>query len=91
MTPAERRARQLVTARSGGVCEVCGVAPAREFQHRKARVHGGAWSADNGLHVCGHGNVTGCHGLIHQHPALAYDRDRGWSVQSGHDPATTPV
>jgi hypothetical protein len=22
---------------------------------------------DNLLHVCGNGNVTGCHGYIHQH------------------------
>lgn len=86
---AEKQARVLVRARSGGICEVCGRQPSREFQHRKAQVHGGEYSAVNGLDVCGHGNYDGCHGHIHQHPAIAYEQ--GWSVRSGHDPATRPV
>jgi len=86
---AEKLARALVRARSGGICEVCGRQPAREFQHRKAQVHGGEYSAVNGLDVCGHGNVSGCHGHIHQNPTAAYEQ--GWSVRSGHDPAVRPV
>lgn len=86
---AEDLARKLVRARSGGLCEVCGRVPAREFQHRKAQVHGGEYSAVNGLDVCGHGNLDGCHGHIHQNATIAYEQ--GWSVRSGHDPATRPV
>jgi hypothetical protein len=31
---------------------------------------------ENLLHVCGMGNVNGCHGRIHQHPNEAYAA--GW-------------
>ena len=89
VTPEERRAKKAVRARSGGICEVCGRERAREYQHRKAAVHGGEYSTVNGLDVCGHGNLDGCHGRIHQNPLLAYER--GWSVRSGHNPATQPV
>lgn len=85
----ENVARLAVRRRSGGMCEVCGKAQATNFQHRKAAGQGGGWSACNGLDVCGMGNVSGCHGLIHQNPTLAYAN--GWSVRSGHDPATQPV
>ena len=89
VTAEERRARKLVRARSGGLCELCHRAPASNFQHRKAQVHGGEYSAVNGLDVCGMGNMSGCHGHIHQNPTVAYER--GWSVRSGHDPASQPV
>lgn len=88
-TAEERRARKAVRARSGSTCEVCGRAPMTNFQHRKAAVHGGPWCPSNGLAVCGMGNVSGCHGRIHQGPRVAYER--GWSVRSGHDPAEQPV
>lgn len=86
---AEKLARKLVRARSGGICEICGRKPATNFQHRLAVVHGGEYSATNGIDACGHGNLSGCHGHIHQHPAIAYEQ--GWSVRSGHNPATQPV
>lgn len=89
VTPEERRARKVVRARSQGTCEVCGRAPATNFQHRQGKAQMGAWTAENGLDVCGMGNVSGCHGAIHQSPALAYER--GWSVRSTHDPAAQPV
>lgn len=89
VTAEERQARKLVRGRSEGTCEVCGRAPATNFQHRQGKAHQGAWSAENGLDVCGMGNVSGCHGAIHQNPAIAYER--GWSVRSTSDPATTPV
>jgi hypothetical protein len=79
----------VVRARSLGICEVCGRAPATNFQHRQGKAQQGAWSAENGLDVCGMGNVSGCHGAIHQNPAIAYER--GWSVRSTSDPTTTPV
>lgn len=89
----EEQARGAVDARSGGDCEVQieGVCQgrAREFQHRLAKVHGGPWTASNGLAVCGHGNVDGCHGYIHQHPRESYEK--GWSVRSGDNPATRRV
>ena len=40
------------------------------------------------LHLCGSG-TTGCHGMVTEHPARAYDR--GWSVRSGFEPAEVPV
>lgn len=86
---AEKIARKLVRARSGGVCEVCRRERATNFQHRLAEGHGGQYTACNGLDVCGMGNASGCHGRIHQYPLIAYER--GWSVRSGHDPAVQPV
>lgn len=88
VTTEERRARKLVRARSGGVCEICGRARASNFQHRQNRSQSGAWTAENGLDACGTG-TTGCHGRIHAFPSVAYER--GWSVRSGHDPADVPV
>lgn len=86
--PAEAAARRVVRARSGGLCEVCGRAPATNWHHRVGRAHGGPWSPENGLDLCGSG-TTGCHGRITVSPALAYER--GWSVRSTHDPAGQPV
>lgn len=88
-TPEEVEARRVVRQRSGGTCEVCGHARATNFQHRQGKAQMGAWTAQNGLDVCGMGNVSGCHGHIHQFPGEAYEL--GWSVRSGHDPAATPV
>lgn len=92
----EERARRIVKARASvhgvPVCEACGVAPMTEYQHRKAKVHctpAELWDPANGLAVCGHGNVSGCHGRIHQNPTEAYAN--GWSVRSFYDPANTPV
>lgn len=86
---AENSARLLVRQRSGGICEVCGAAKATNFQHRKNRSQGGEWSASNGLDVCGMGNLSGCHGFIHQNPEAA--AAHGWTVRSGMDPAEVPV
>lgn len=89
VTPEERAARKAVRARSGGTCEVCGRAPATNYQHRKNKSQMGGWCPSNGLDVCGMGNATGCHGAIHQNPRVAYER--GWSVRSAHDPSRSPV
>lgn len=88
MVTGEKKARDRVAERSGGICEVCGAARATNYQHRKNRSQGGPWSASNGLHVCGSG-TTGCHGYIHAHPAESYER--GWSVHSWDDPADIPA
>jgi hypothetical protein len=87
-TKVEQIARRLVRERSGGMCEVCGVRPATNFQHRKNRSQGGQWSAANGLDVCGSG-TTGCHGFIHANPAKSYAA--GWSVKGAFDESSMPV
>lgn len=87
-TKAEKEARRLVRERSGGQCELCGQ-QATNFQHRRARAHGGPWSASNGLDVCGMGNASGCHGHIHQQPRLACVM--GWTVKSWDDETVIPV
>jgi hypothetical protein len=74
------------------VCEVCGSARATNYQHRKGKAHCSAyelWAPSNGLDVCGHGNASGCHGLIHTNPRAA--KRNGWTVPSWGDPRTTPV
>lgn len=92
-TPEELDAREKVETRSRGKCEarIPGVCQgqAREFQHRLAKAHMGPWTASNGLAVCGHGNLDGCHGYIHQHPTEAVAN--GWTVKSGGDPSLEPV
>lgn len=80
----EKRARQALRARSGGVCEMCGSRPATDAHHRKNRSQGGLWSPENLLHLCHqhHMHVT-------THPAIA--RENGWSVSAYRDPAVEPV
>ncbi len=87
MTPT--LARKLLAVRSGGRCEICGLRPAREAQHRKNRSQGGTWDLSNLLHVCGHGNTDGCHGAIHQNPEAAYAN--GWSVRRSRVPSEMPA
>lgn len=81
---AEREGRRLVAARSGGLCEVCALAVAREWHHRQNRSQGGTWAASNGMHLC-----RWDHQWITEHPEQSYRN--GWSVRSGHDPAAVPV
>ena len=76
----------LVEARSGGVCEGCGRAPATEKHHRKYRSRGGKDTVDNLLHLCGWGNHTGCHGIAH----TAHGHQLGWAVNSWADPFMEP-
>lgn len=94
---AERDARDLVWARASRetdypLCEVCGLKPPDEYQHRKAKAHctrAERWAPANGLAVCGHGNLYGCHGRIHQNPIEA--EQHGWTVLSGQDPLLESV
>jgi hypothetical protein len=88
----ETKAKNLARQRSGGECEVRSPwhqGPAREFSHRLAEGQGGKWLVVNGLDSCGHGNLDGCHGYIHQHPEEA--TKYGWMVSAWGDPETTPV
>lgn len=84
VSAAERVGRKVVKARSGGLCECCGMRRATDWQHRKNRSQGGDWSASNGLAAC-----RLCHRWIHDNPRAA--RARGWSVLSGLNPAEIPV
>jgi hypothetical protein len=76
--------RQAVQARSGGVCEArtpwC-QGEAREIHHRAGRGFAGCHHPDLLLHVCGHGNLDGCHGFIETHGTEAFDR--GWRIRRG--------
>ena len=71
-------AKKVVRARSGGRCE----ARTPWCEGRATQVHHIHGRNDNDpdmlLHVCGLGNASGCHGYIHQNPAIAYER--GWLV-----------
>lgn len=80
----EKKARQIVRERSGGVCERCFAVPAAEWHHRKNRSQLGRWTPANGLHLC-----SPCHRWITEHPRAAYGC--GWAVKSVYDPAEVPV
>lgn len=84
--------RALVRARSGGMCEVCGLTPATNIHHRRARGMGGTRRAihtpDWLLHLCGSG-TQGCHGYVEAHPELSYAK--GWKLRYYQHPSTAPV
>jgi hypothetical protein len=80
----EAKARTLVYARSGGICERCSQARGAEWQHRKNRSQGGRWSPENGLHLC-----SPCHRYVHH--KVTESQDNGWSVKGAFDPAAQPV
>lgn len=65
-----------------GPCAVCG-AFAHNGHHRKLRSQGGDEKHWNIIRLCGSG-TTGCHGLVHAHPELAYEC--GLLVHSWDDP-----
>jgi hypothetical protein len=76
----EVRGREVVYARSGGVCELCGVRRAESWSHRVARSRGGLWQPSNGLHLCG--PPTGCHGWLEDNPT--YAGEGGWHIRRRH-------
>src|SRR2546430_1340869 len=83
-TQEELDARETVRAGSEGWCEVavpvvC-LGQATNFQHRMNAGQGGPWTASNGLDVCGQGNATGCHSVIHLNQNEAVKN--GWTVKS---------
>lgn len=75
-----KKVRDIVAARSRGVCEGCLSARATEMHHRRFKSRGGKDEVSNLLHLCGWGNHTGCHGLAHS--GISGTR-RGWAIPSG--------
>jgi hypothetical protein len=75
--PIPSSAREAVYRRSGGRCEAqtiwCMGKPTQIHHIDRDRKNN---DPENLLHVCGMGNVNGCHGRIHSHPNEAYAA--GW-------------
>lgn len=86
--PGEAKTRKLVAERSGGWCEICGVARAESVHHRRNRSQGGPWSPSNCVSVCGDG-VRKCHGWVGQHPKAAHAK--GFHLEHGEAPAETLI
>lgn len=88
----ETACRRLVWARAGSGealwrrCERCGSFEQGSLHHRVKRSHGGRWTPQNIVWVCGSG-TTGCHGEIESGRSSA----GGWALPSGTDPATEPI
>jgi hypothetical protein len=78
---------RMVEKRSGGVCEACGVRPAREKHHRQFRSRLGHDVPSNLLDLCGWGNHTGCHGVAHSKAG----HELGLSVHSWDEPTEVAV
>ena len=82
-----KAAYEAVAVRSAGVCEGCGAMPATEIHHRLYRSRGGKDTIDNLMHLCGSGNIDGCHGDAH----TLLGEQRGWSVLRRNDPLFIPA
>lgn len=85
--------RDLVYARDGMACTLCGSTYPLTLQHRRARGMGGTLRPETNspaalVVLCGSG-TTGCHGLIEAQPDLA--RARGYRVGQYVDPADVPI
>lgn len=83
-TSEERRAREIVKTRSGGVCEVCGRREATDMAHRVGAGVGGKWRAGNLLHAC-----RLCHSSNHDDPQNSFDH--GWHLRANKDYLQEPV
>jgi hypothetical protein len=89
--------RALVLARAGHRCESCGahlIGKPYNLHHRQARGMGGtraalAHSPVNLLALCGRGNHSGCHALVHTNVTEA--RGAGMLVRRAADPSRIPV
>lgn len=84
MSPEEKDGRDVVRARSGGVCEACGDRRAAHWHHRKNRSQLGEWDPRNGMHVC-----VPCHAWIGDFPTSA--GVLGWHLESHQDPTVEPL
>lgn len=76
-------ANQILYARSGGLCEICGKVPWTERHHRKRRRDGGDRLC-NLLALCGED-----HRYVTEHPAEA--RRYGFIVSAYAEPSVMPV
>lgn len=79
VSPAERHGKDVVRARSGGLCEACGMRRVADVHHRKNRSQGGRWDPSNLLGIC-----RTCHDWIGDNRVGA--RVRGWAVWRDGDP-----
>jgi len=70
----EKYGKDVVHARSGGVCERCGHARAEEWHHRLNRGQGGTWDPANGLHLC-----KPCHRDVGASDQTLFDN--GWRIR----------
>ena len=52
-----------IDADKNGLCAICHMRPASNRHHIVPRSHGGTDGPT--IAVCGNGNVSGCHGLLH--------------------------
>lgn len=90
--PTETEGKKATKARSGGVCEAgtpwC-VGKATNVHHRAGRGFYGCHHPDLLLHVCGNGNVDGCHGFIEQNAPVAYAM--GWRLPWGTRAGDVPA
>jgi hypothetical protein len=89
----ETKCREIVSARSHGICERCGTARADSKHHRvKRRI--GKWEPSNIVDLCGTG-TTGCHGFVENPAAFGADPDaahaEGWALRSDEDPRAVSV
>ncbi len=57
---------EKVHERSRGICERCLTRPAVDIHHRRFLSRGGGHNLANMLHLCGTGNMYGCHGEAHK-------------------------
>jgi hypothetical protein len=80
----EKKTRLIIAERSGGVCEICGLAPVTDAAHRKPRSQGGLWSPSNLLASC-----RPCHAGNHSQPVKAVAN--GWHLAMGSAPREEPT
>lgn len=73
LNAAERAVRDMVIARSGGRCELCGLKPGTDFSHRWRDGQSGPYVASNGLWA-----DRQCHDAAHLYPAAA--KAHGWFI-----------
>ncbi|AYD82300.1 HNH endonuclease [Mycobacterium phage Wamburgrxpress] len=85
----EKRCRELVYARADRFCErCCRNGPVFSVHHRLKRSHGGLWTPDNCVLICGTG-TQGCHQWVEEHADAA--AVEGWHVRPWQYPAEVPV
>lgn len=88
-------AKKVVKWRSGGNCEarIVGVCLGRatNVHHLAGRGFDGCHDPALLLHVCGQGNVSGCHGFIETHPewAKGYGLKLAWGTKAEDAPDPT--
>src|ERR1035441_880769 len=87
-TGPDAATRQLVLTRDNYACVCCGksiIGQQYSIQHVKRRPQGGTNPATNLITLLGTG-ITACHGRIDSR-VDSRDKDRGYTAESGEDPA----